>query len=291
MDCDHIAEMDTIKSMVDEVSSTLDAFAQPTIPQQLRVASSWSKIWMASSQETVPKSVTTSSIMDSHARSDSVPLQMSTEGSTALHVFHDGSGQVAYYKRLENLGRSIYGLIDPYLFSLGPRHASLVRMATDYVSKPERSSKGPFLLGVNHQPLLQSIINHVVISGSPSRGSKNAMQETLVHECEHHTALLAVYHESANPTSKSAQLPPVRTVILHSEATLDVQKLYGVCYDWLSSQAHREQAVEDWKAMGQRDVVEVLSIPGNHFEAFMPETIPAISNQLRRACQILEVAS
>ncbi|KAI4086904.1 MAG: hypothetical protein LQ344_007169 [Seirophora lacunosa] len=325
MDCDQIAEMDTIKCMVDKVSSTLDAFAQSTIPQQLSGASLWSQVSMASSQETVPQRVTASSVADNHGKSNFVPLQMSSEGLTTLHVFHDGSGQVAYYKRLEDLGRNIYGLIDSYFSCPWPRHASLVEMATDYVSKLERSSKVPFLLGgwsfggvvafeagrqlvqkgieikgvilidapypVDHQPLPQSIINHVVISGSLSRGSKNAIQETLVHEFEHHTALLAAYDKSANPTRKSAQLPPFKTVILHSEATMDVQKLCGVRYDWLSSQEHRKQAIEDWKAMEQCDVIEVLSIPGNHFEAFMPENIPAISKQLRRACQILDAAS
>lgn len=147
MDCDQIAEMDTIKCMVDKVSSTLDAFAQSTIPQQLSGASLWSQVSMASSQETVPQRVTASSVADNHGKSNFVPLQMSSEGLTTLHVFHDGSGQVAYYKRLEDLGRNIYGLIDPYFSCPWPRHASLVEMATDYVSKLERSSKVPFLLG------------------------------------------------------------------------------------------------------------------------------------------------
>ncbi|KAL8961656.1 MAG: hypothetical protein Q9193_001824 [Seirophora villosa] len=126
------------------------------------------------------------------------------------------------------------------------------------------------------------------MSGSLSRGSKNAIQETLVREFEHHTALLAAYDKSANPTRKSAQLRPFKTVILHSEATMDVQKLCGVRYDWLSSQAHREQAIEDWKAMEQCDVVEVLSIPGNHFEAFMPENVSSGNNL---ACAVLTSAS
>ncbi|KAL8753539.1 MAG: hypothetical protein Q9184_005397, partial [Pyrenodesmia sp. 2 TL-2023] len=145
IDYDQIAEMDTIQCMVNEVTLTLDAFAQHTTPQQLNGAP-LSGASMASSQKPVPESVATTSVTDKGKTSSFVPLQMSGKGSTKLHVFHDGSGQVAYYKRLEDLGRSIYGLVDPYFSIPGPRHASLADMAADYVSKLMQSSKEPFLL-------------------------------------------------------------------------------------------------------------------------------------------------
>ncbi|KAL8924216.1 MAG: hypothetical protein Q9208_004180 [Pyrenodesmia sp. 3 TL-2023] len=244
MDHDQIAEMDTIQGMVNGASSTLDAYAQYTAPQQLN-STPLPKAWMPSSQKPVLKSVAATSVRISEGR---WPF----------------GGVVAFEARRQLVQR-------------GTKVQGIILIDAPYP--------------VNHQPLPQRIIHHAVVSGSPSNTPKSATNETLLHEFRYHADILVAYHRPSPPTNKSAQRPILKTVILHSEAILDVQKLCGVHYDWPSSQAHRKPAVEKWKTIEQCDVVEVLPIPGNHFEAFMPGNIPAISKQLRRACQILDTAS
>lgn len=55
--------------------------------------------------------------------------------------------------------------------------------------------------------------------------------------------------------------------MLRSRDILDTEALCGVKYDWLSSQRARDEAVKGWEGiLGGK--VDVLEIPGNHFEAF-----------------------
>ncbi len=61
-------------------------------------------------------------------------------------------------------------------------------------------------------------------------------------------------------------------VYLRSRDVLDCKRMCGVEYPWLENQRAREEAVEKWRELvGQ--VVEVLEIPGNHFEVFAKENV------------------
>ncbi len=60
--------------------------------------------------------------------------------------------------------------------------------------------------------------------------------------------------------------------MLRSQQTFDTETECGVRYDWLMSQEARDDAVKGWEELlGGR--IEVFPIPGNHFEAFIPENV------------------
>lgn len=65
-------------------------------------------------------------------------------------------------------------------------------------------------------------------------------------------------------------------MVLRSRDTLDTEALCGVRYEWLNSQKARDQAVEGWKQIVGYDV-DVLDIPGNHFEVFDEQHVSILS--------------
>lgn len=106
------------------------------------------------------------------------------------------------------------------------------------------------------------------------------MKETLMQEFNYHAGLLAAYQPS--PSNHNSTRGLLKMVILRSQGTLDVEKFCGVRYDWLSSNRQREKAIRGWKRIAECDVIEVLPIPGDHFEAFTPEN----ASQAKRTCTI-----
>jgi len=115
----------------------------------------------------------------------------------------------------------------------------------------------------NHQPLPEGIITHVLSNtlSTPNSPKKNRdiINPHLLTEFKHNAALLGTY---SPPTTTY-----FKTVMLRSRDILDTEALCGVKYDWLSSQRARDEAVKGWEGiLGGK--VDVLEIPGNHFEAF-----------------------
>lgn len=71
---------------------------------------------------------------------------------------------------------------------------------------------------------------------------------------------------------RSSAFPKI--IMLRSRETLDCEKLCGVRYPWISNQQTRSEAVVAWgKLVGQK--IQVLDIPGNHFEAFAAKNVSA----------------
>ena len=67
--------------------------------------------------------------------------------------------------------------------------------------------------------------------------------------------------------------------MLRSQETLDTNALYGIQYDWLSSQDTRDKAIAGWEELiGEK--ITVLPIDGHHFEAFAPENVSGVCPQL-----------
>lgn len=63
-----------------------------------------------------------------------------------------------------------------------------------------------------------------------------------------------------------------KVIMLRSRETLNGEKLCGVRYPWISDQRARSEAVvAGEKLVGQS--IQVLDIPGNHFEAFAPQNV------------------
>ena len=117
----------------------------------------------------------------------------------------------------------------------------------------------------DHEPLPEPIIRYILGNGK-SRLSFNDSQtargtnSNLLAEFQANAALLGTY-------SPPAKLTNVRAVVLRSREVLDVDRLCGVKFDWLSSQKARNDEVQRWQSLVGH-VIDVLEIPGNHFEAF-----------------------
>lgn len=78
--------------------------------------------------------------------------------------------------------------------------------------------------------------------------------------------------------------PRAKVVMLQSQDTYDCEALCGVQYPWLSDQGARTDAIAAWGKLVGQDV-QVLDIPGNHFEAF---TAQNVSHAFRSRLVILQ---
>src|SRR5262249_35114535 len=96
-------------------------------------------------------------------------------------------------------------------------------------------------------------------------GSSTALEEEFLSNA----SLLATYKPESFPKVNGRGL---RTVMLRSQDVLDTEALWAVRYDWLSRQDTRAAAVIAWEGLVS-DHVEVLPIPGNHFEPFLKDNV------------------
>ena len=122
---------------------------------------------------------------------------------------------------------------------------------------------------VNHQPLPEPVIQHIVKPIMETRtpaGQKSAA--ALASQFRTHAELLSQYR--AEPTTSEDGL---RCVMLRSQDTMGTTTLCGVSYPWLEDQDARSQSIKDWERLVGHPM-EVLPIPGNHFEPF---TSPHVS--------------
>jgi iterative type I PKS product template protein len=83
---------------------------------------------------------------DEKKRTESNPVPLNVKvnnGKTPLLCFHDGSGQISMYKKLQDPNRNLYGFFDPDYASNNARPSTLQQMAARYsalVSKSETPS-------------------------------------------------------------------------------------------------------------------------------------------------------
>ncbi|KAF5020202.1 hypothetical protein F66182_7767 [Fusarium sp. NRRL 66182] len=250
-----------------------------------------------------------------------ITLHVSEGSQTPLCLFHDGSGQIGMYKRLRAHDRTTYAFFDPKFEGYsGQRffYSSVEQMAEDYVSMINSNPKHqsfPVILGgwsfggivafeaarlltlrgadvkglvlidspspINHEPLPAAIIASITRSTGHS-GSTSALQEEFLSNA----SLLGRYKPDAfhQTTGKS-----LKTTMLRSQDTIDTEALCGVRYGWLSRQDVRDAAVADWERL-VGGPVDVLPVPGNHFEPFSEDKIVKTATQLWKACQDIEQA-
>jgi thioesterase domain-containing protein len=120
---------------------------------------------------------------------------------------------------------------------------------------------------IDHRPLPKEIISSVIKSSNSTPEANNPSQ--IWKEFDRNAALLGSYDPSPFSKSRGSGL---KTVYLRSQEVLDAVELCGVTYDWLSNQDVRSDAIKAWEGL-VGDHVQVLSIPGNHFEAFTPKNV------------------
>ena len=126
----------------------------------------------------------------------------------------------------------------------------------------------------NHQPLPDEVIKYVLSKLSAKFGVDEENDEfgiisTLLTEYKANVALLKTYSPSVLPKY-------IKTVSLCSRDVMDTETLCGVRYDWLSSVKVRTEAIKGWEKFIGGDV-DVLEIPGNHFEAFDEQHVRCVS--------------
>ncbi|KAJ4267111.1 polyketide beta-ketoacyl-synthase [Fusarium torreyae] len=317
-----LSECETLEEMDNMLLSVL----QPsTKPQKTSIYESGNSGGSSSQSAGVVTPVSSTSSHSAEAFHDSptlpVTLHVAEESRTPLYLFHDGSGQIGMYKRLHDHDRTTYAFFDPKVGFYGEKRSfypSLVEMAEDYVSmiiskfshRPSPLIIGGWSFGgvvayeaarqltfrgvdvkglvlidspspINHEPLPASIIDSIIRSLDQS-GVTNALKEEFLSNA----SLLGSYKPE---TFSRVTGRPLRTVMLRSQDTLDTEALYGVRYDWLSRQEARDNAIVAWENL-VGGTVEVLPIPGNHFEPFTEDKIDETAAQLWKASRIIERA-
>ncbi|KAE9395866.1 alpha/beta-hydrolase [Gymnopus androsaceus JB14] len=75
-----------------------------------------------------------------------VPLQRSNSAQPPLFLFHDGSGLVNYYERVDSLDRDVWGIYNPK-FSTGEDWSDVETMAAHYSKIITQTVSGPLLIG------------------------------------------------------------------------------------------------------------------------------------------------
>lgn len=241
-----------------------------------------------------------------------------------LYLFHDGSGQVGMYRRLHGHDRTTYAIFDPHCGSNNDKrqfHCSVNQMAEEYVtailSNPKQRSS-PLILGgwsfggvvafeaaqqlavrgfevkglvlidspspIDHEPLPAAISSCIARQSSQLQHVASSRSVALEEEFISNASLLATYKPESFHRATGRGL---KTVMLRSQDVLDTEALYGVRYDWLSRQDTRAAAIVAWEEIVGGHV-EVLPIPGNHFEPFLKDMIGETSAQLWTACRHIE---
>lgn len=79
-----------------------------------------------------------------------VPLQRSNSAQPPLFLFHDGSGLVNYYERVDSLDRDVWGIYNPK-FSTGEDWSDVETMAAHYSKIITQTVSGPLLIGGKFQ--------------------------------------------------------------------------------------------------------------------------------------------
>lgn len=122
---------------------------------------------------------------------------------------------------------------------------------------------------VNHEPLPAAVIAGMTGAGAQSNRSPYGGADAVREEFASNGSLLGSYKLDSRLQSTARSL---KTVMLRSQELLDTKTLWDVEYDWLSRQDTRTASIAVWKSLVGGHV-EVLPIPGNHFEPFLPGNV------------------
>lgn len=120
---------------------------------------------------------------------------------------------------------------------------------------------------IDHEPLPAVVVANIIKPSGQSHASGNSA--ALEEEFMSNASLLGTYKPEFFHKANGERL---KTVMLRSQDVFDTESLCGVRYDWLSRQDTRTAAIVAWEELVGGHV-EVLPIPGNHFEAFSKENV------------------
>ncbi|KAJ5170457.1 uncharacterized protein N7500_003240 [Penicillium coprophilum] len=230
-------------------------------------------------------------------------LQAGSPKLPTLVLFHDGSGTIESYRRLDKIGCNIMGVANPPLKSSSHWAADLKDMARRYASTIKASAISPIILGgwsfggvvahevaqqlqsqdydtlgiilidspspLNHEPLPSAVIDHIL-------HPVHATSPRITEQFAHHARFLADYRPSGS-------IPEDRVYgMLHSQDCFDTTRLCGVKYPWLEDANARIESLSNWQSVIGQELL-VFDIPGNHFEPFKPANVHDVSEKLQKA--------
>lgn len=131
---DIIAESETIQELEDKLlsqltSGTSEDFLEMKAPEEPHGSTSSHRATEAEQTANIHE--------DSESHTENNPVHLlgeSNSDKTPLICFHDGSGQVSMYKKLQDLDRDLFGFLDPDYANDKPSVRSLQHMAARYVA-------------------------------------------------------------------------------------------------------------------------------------------------------------
>lgn len=129
---------------------------------------------------------------------------------------------------------------------------------------------------VNHQALPDSITSYVSGKYAPTTEYGRIQQERLQAQFQANANMLEYFDP---PRSGLA----CQVLMLRNSESFDSLGLCGVKYPWLANLEARNTALQQWKDLVKQKDAEVLNIPGNHFEVFLPKNVsPELSSMKSR---------
>jgi hypothetical protein len=117
-----------------------------------------------------------------------------------------------------------------------------------------------------HEPLPKKLVAHIL---GTSTATISAGMADIISEFEQNASILGQYNPPDFDASRDSK---IKTFYLRSQDTIDTMAACGVKYDWLSNQSDRDEAVRGWERL-VGGPIEVLSIPGNHFQPFTSQNV------------------
>ncbi|KAG6896291.1 Type I Iterative PKS [Termitomyces sp. T32_za158] len=219
-----------------------------------------------------------------------VPIQSSNSGRLPLFLIHDGSGLVSYYERLSPLDRPVWAIYNPNFVTSQPWN-SISLMARTYAKSIADLITGPVIVGgwsfggvvayevARHLELLGRKAQGILLIDAPNPIGHVPLSDSVVD------AVLHLDGRSINsePDSFSRDSPPL--VMLRSKEGFN--PLHVQVPTWLSDRTKPETATIGWQKL-TRSHVDILDIPGHHFEPFHRNNIEAVSLRISQACAHLE---
>ncbi|TFK33599.1 hypothetical protein BDQ12DRAFT_657776 [Crucibulum laeve] len=246
-------------------------------------------------------------------RLDTIPAAVQTSTSKRLPLFliHDGSGLTNYYDRLSPLDRNIWGINNPHFVTAQPWD-NVVEMATAYANYVADTSSGPVILGgwsfggvaayeaslqlakrgiivkgillidspspINHVPLSDSLIDSVV--NLDARSANSDLGKLVKTQFAMNARMLGRY----DPRATGGSCPPL--VLLRSSEGYNPPGVADVPI-WLANRSDPKIATAGWETLAGGSV-QVIDIPGHHFQPFHPSNIADVSLRIAEGCELIE---
>ncbi|PCH42158.1 ketoacyl-synt-domain-containing protein [Wolfiporia cocos MD-104 SS10] len=245
------------------------------------------------------------------------PLRLQTsdkENDVPLILIHDGSGLAHPYSRLSSLGVSVWGVHNPKLLTGEEWEGGIVEMATHYVGLIKAAVSSPaYIVGgwsfggvVAFEIARQLAASGVRVVGlllidSPHPRMRSPLPDNVIDaviqdrdlagkhaslvrtQMRYAAKALARYDPAQSPASGC--IAP-RTVMLSSREAYPIDSLGTEVAGFLADRTDRNQSVRGWEDILQAPVPS-LDIPGNHFEPFEPQNVGKVSEQMKKALDLL----